>query len=176
MTNNIDLEQAAKTAIKMEEDGYAAYMSAANKSSNKLGKSTLTAIAEKELMHKAEIEKFVNKLTKKTIAGSNVTPDQKASEFIKTEIIAKIKNDLKSISELEGDLSKTYEISMGLETKGYEFYINIANNTDNQDAKNLFLFLAKEENLHYELLEDTHLYLTNPSAWFEKEEKWIVEG
>ncbi len=176
MTNTMDLAQAAKTAISMEEEGYAAYTAAASKTSNALGKSTLLAIAEKELMHKAEIEKFYNKVTGKALTGSLVKPDMAASEKIRKDILKNIKEDLKTIAELEGDLAKTYQISMEMESKGYDFYKSVAIETDNVEAKNLFNFLAKEENLHFELLQDTFLYLTAPAEWFEKEEKWLVEG
>ena len=176
MANTIDLDKAAKTAITMEEEGYAVYMSAAGKSSNALGKATLLAIAEKELMHKAEIEKFYAKFTGKALEGSKVKPDLLASEKIKEDIFKKLKADLNSAAVIEGDLAQTYNISMGLESKSYDFYKSIAKETGNADARDLFNFLAKEENIHYELLQDTFLYLSAPAEWFEKEEKWLVES
>ena len=176
MSNSIDLTKAAKTAISMEEEGYSAYMSAAGKSANALGRSTLLAIAEKELMHKAEIEKFYDKFTGKSLAGSTVKPDLAASEKIRKDIFEKIRTELKNIAELEGDLAKTYQISMEMESKAYDFYKSIAKETENADARDLFNFLAKEENIHFELLQDTFLYLTSPAEWYEKEEKWLVEG
>lgn len=176
MPSKIDLAKAARTAIDMEDEGYAAYTSAAKKCANTLGRSTLQAIADKELFHKAEIEKFLLKITGKSATGSAVKPDTKLSEMLKSEILNMIKDDLKNIATLENDLTKTYEIAMGMETKGYDFYKKICEKTDDPEARDLFTFLMKEENMHYELLQDTYLYLTAPAQWFEKEEKWLVEG
>ncbi len=162
-----DMEQAAKIAIAMEEEGYKIYTEAANKSKNPLGKATFTAIAEKELMHKREIEAYYKK-----IKGESLD----SSKTVKSDILKEIRNSLAKITDLESDLISSYEIAMDMERTGYDFYKKISEKTTDSDAKKLFEFLAFEENIHYEIFQDTYLYLSNPSEWFEKEEKWLVEG
>ncbi len=171
-----DLAKAAKTAIGMEEEGYSIYINAAKKSKNPLGSATLRAIAEKELLHKKAIENFYSALTGMPAERLSFTEDRLWSSRIKTEVLAGIKSSLDKLSDSDQDLLKAYEISMRMEKEGYDFYNKIASGTDNEDAKKLFSFLAKEENMHYEILQDTHLYLSDPSEWFHKEEKWLVEG
>jgi len=171
-----DLEKAAKIAIQMEDEGYAIYVKAAKKTKNPLGRSTLQAIADKEVLHKKAIENFYNKLTGKKYDGALIEENTQWSGKLKSEVLNDIKDEIGKRSPEETDLSKSYDISMDLERKGYDFYKNIANTTDNQQAKDLFNYLAKEENLHFELLQDTHLYLSKPAEWFNKEEKWLVEG
>ncbi len=171
-----DLAKAAKTAIGMEEEGYSIYMKAAAKSTNPLGSATLKAIAEKELLHKKAIEDFYSGLTGTSVEKISFADAQLWSSKLRSEILKSIKDSLDKLSGSDEDLLKAYEISMVMEKKGYDFYDKIAKTTDNENAKQLFSFLAKEENSHYELLQETHLYLSDPSEWFHKEERWLVEG
>lgn len=171
-----DLATAAEAAIGMEEEGYSIYMKAAERSKNVLGTSTLKAIAEKELLHKKAIEDFYSGLTGTKANRISFAGGQLWSSKLKSEIMIGIKDSLNKLSGSDEDLLKTYEISMEMEKKGYDFYNNIALSTDNEEAKKLFSFLAKEENSHFEILQDTHLYLSNPAEWFHKEERWLVEG
>ena len=171
-----DLEKAAKTSILLEEEGYALYMKAANSSKNALGSATLKAIADKELMHIRAIENFYSQVTGKDHDKALETDNLDWSEKLKTEVLNDIKASLEKSVAPEKELLNAYEVGMDLEKKGYDFYKKIADDTNNPAAKKLFDFLAKEESLHYDLLEDTHLYLSNPAEWFHKEEKWLVEG
>jgi len=170
-----ELTDAAKTAISLEVEGYNLYVEAAGKSKNPLGKATLSAIAEKELLHKKAIEDFYARAT-----GSEVliAPGERKqySEKIKTEILNAIKGPLEKAAVMEDAMMKAYEVSMEMEKKSYDFYKKIAETTGDPEAKGLFNFLAKEENIHFDILQDTYLYLNNPSEWFHKEEKWLVEG
>ncbi len=171
-----DLANAAKTAISMEEEGYSIYVKAAEKARNPLGASTLRAIAAKELLHKKAIEDFYLGLTGTHISRAPLNEDKLWSAGLKSEILSGIKDSLDKLTGSDEDLIKAYDISMEMERRGYDFYASIAAGTTNEDAKKLFSFLAKEENIHFELLQDTQLYLSNPSEWFHKEEKWLVEG
>ncbi|MEK7376451.1 MAG: ferritin family protein [Candidatus Margulisiibacteriota bacterium] len=171
-----DLEKAAKTAIFLEEEGYAIYTKGANNSKNVLGSSTLMAIAEKELMHKKAIQNFYARITGKEFNASSDWENTKWSEKLKTQVLDSIKASLEKSVAPEKELLNAYEAGMELERKGYDFYKKISDETDDAAAKKLFAFLAKEENIHYDLLQDTHLYLSNPSEWFHKEENWLVEG
>ena len=171
-----DLEKAVKTSLLLEEEGYAIYMKAAKSSKNVLGNTTLKAIADKELMHIKAIENFYSQLTGKGFDVSSPLEDKQWSDRLKTEVLNGIKTSLEKSVAPEKELLNAYEVGMDLERKGYDFYKKISDETNDAAAKKLFAFLAKEENIHYELLQDTHLYLSNPSEWFHKEEKWLVEG
>lgn len=171
-----DLEKAVKTSILLEEEGYAIYSKAAKNSKNVLGSTTLRAIAEKELMHKKAIEEFYSKLTGKDFDALSISGNEQWSEKLKTEVLNSIKASLEKSVAPEKELLNAYEVGMDLERKGYDFYKKVSDETGDAGAKKLFAFLAKEENIHYGLLQDTHLYLSNPAEWFHKEEKWLVEG
>ena len=65
---------------------------------------------------------------------------------------------------------------MEIEKQGYVFYKKAKEDTDDEEAGQLFEFLAKEENIHYKFLEDQHSYISDPESWYLDEEKWILEG
>ena len=171
-----DLEKAVKTSILLEEEGYAIYSKAAKNSKNVLGSTTLKAIADKELMHKKAIEEFYAKITGKDFDASTISGNEQWSKRLNAEVLNGIKASFEKSVAPDKELLNAYEVGMELERKGFDFYKKISDETGDTVAKKLFAFLAKEENIHYELLQDTHLYLANPSEWFHKEEKWLVEG
>jgi len=175
MTN---ISDALKMAIDMEKNGYDIYMKAAEKTPNKLGKSTLHAIAKKEIDHIKAIEEFSEKI------GTNASNLDKAITLInikdKKEYIMPIfeglRNELDAKVESDSDLEKAYEVAMELERKSFGLYKKLAGEAKDSQVKKFFEFLMGEENTHYELLQETLQYLNNPGDWFAEQEKWIVEG
>ena len=71
---------------------------------------------------------------------------------------------------------RVYETGMEIEKEGYDFYMKAAVETDDEEAKQLFGWLAKEENIHFEFLQDQHSYISDPLSWNLDEERWIMEG
>ncbi len=173
-----NLTEALKRAIDMEKKGYDIYIEAAKKTSNKLGKVTLEAIAAKELDHIKAIEEFDKKIS------GEISDLSKAIESINSKskkdyigsIMDKLKAELQAKVKADTDLEKAYEVAMGLERQSYDLYKKLAGEASDPQAKKFFEFLMGEENTHYELLQETLQYLNNPSEWFKQKERWIVEG
>ena len=173
-----DILDSLKVAIDMEKDGYELYMKAAGKTANKLGKSTLKAIAAKELDHIKAIEEFSGRIR------TNIADLNKAISLINIKnkkeylmpIIEKLRNDLDAKMAPDSDLEKAYEVAMRLEKESYDLYKKLAGETNDAQIKKFFEFLMGEENTHYELLQETLQYLNNPGDWFAEQERWIVEG
>jgi rubrerythrin len=168
----MDLKNALETAIKMEKTGYDLYMKAAQKTSNKLGRSTLEAIAAKELDHIKAIEEFVQKNIGKAIESIN--PKDK-KDYIRA-VMNKFAKYLDESITKDSDLEKAYKAAMGLEKSTYSFYQDLANKSADPQSKKFFEFLMGEENAHYELLSDTLEYLNAPKDWYREKERWVVEG
>lgn len=173
-----NLQNAVNISLAMEKKGYDLYMNVAKKTSNKLGKETLEAIAAKELDHIEAIKEF-----NKKILGE--APDLgKAIEAIKPKdkkayilpIMDKLRSELDMKVKVDSDLEKAYEVAMGLERETYDFYKKLASEASDPQTKKFFEFLMGEENTHYELLQDTLEYLNRPGDWFKEKERWIVEG
>ena len=167
-----DMQKALETAIKMEKTGYDLYMKAAQKTSNKLGRSTLEAIAIKELDHIKAIEEFAQKNISKAI--ESIHPKDK-KDYVRA-VMNKFAKYLDESITKDSDLEKAYKAAMGLEKSTYAFYKDLADKSEDPQSKQFFEFLMGEENTHYELLSDTLEYLNAPKDWYREKERWVVEG
>jgi rubrerythrin len=168
----MDMNEALVTALSMEKNGYDVYMKAAQKTKNVLGKSTLEAIAKKELDHIKAIEQFTAKNTDKSIAS--IDPKEKI-DYIKP-IVEKVKKALDAKTSKDADLNNAYKVAMGLEKESFNLYKTLKDSSKNPKAVQFFDFLMKEETTHYELLQETLEYLDRPGDWFRENERWVIEG
>jgi len=172
------LSDATRAAIELERKGYDVYMSAAERTKNKLGSETLKAIAAKEIDHIKAIEEFVKAMNDKSpdYARAIETIHQKdRKDYVRT-IIDGLGKKLDAQVKPDSDLEKAYKVAMDLETESYEFYKKLAAESEQPEARKFFEFLMGEETNHFELLQETLQYLNNPDEWFKEKEKWIVEG
>jgi rubrerythrin len=166
----MDMHEALVTALSMEKNGYDVYTKAAQKTKNALGRTTLEAIAKKELDHIKAIEEFSAKNLDRSIAAIN--PKDK-KEYV-LPIMEKMKKALDE--KTANDLNNAYKVAMGLEKESFNLYKKLKGESADAKTKQFFDFLMKEENTHYELLQDTLEYLDRPGDWYREQERWIVEG
>ncbi|MFC1559944.1 ferritin family protein [Candidatus Margulisiibacteriota bacterium] len=166
-----ELTGSLQAAISMEQKGYELYKSAADKTSNKLGKEILEAIAKKELDHIAAIEKFSSDIG---AATKSINPKNKEDYIL--PIVENLRGELEDKVKSDSDLAKAYEVAMGMERESYALYKKLLGEAKDPKAKKFFEFLMGEETTHYELLQETLEYLNHPGDWFKEQEKWIVEG
>ena len=167
-----ELISALKTALEMEKGGYDLYMKAAKLTDNKLGRSTLEAIAKKELDHIKGIEEFAsNNFDKALIAVAN----QDKKEYV-VSVIRSLEKELNKTASKDSDLENAYKAAMKLEKEAYNFYKKLKESVSDEKTKQFLDFIMNEENTHYELLEETLEYLNEPGNWYRENERWIVEG
>lgn len=74
------------------------------------------------------------------------------------------------------DSMEAFKVAMDMEKDDYEFYKELAAMTHEKTEKALFEKLAVEEERHYEVLLETHSFLTDTGNWFMWEDHSIVEG
>jgi rubrerythrin len=173
-----NLMTAMKGAIDMEKKGYDVYMNAAKKTKNILGRYTLEMIGKKELDHIKAIEVFMKALSEGSAdfsrAVSEIKPKEKLDYY--RPLMEELSKELGTKVGPEAELESAYEVAMELEKRSYDLYKRLEASSRNLEAKKFFQFLMKEENTHYEILQDTLRYLDNPGDWFREAERWIVEG
>jgi rubrerythrin len=165
------LKESLNTALDMEHSGHDLYVKAANKTSNKLGKITLEAIAEKELDHIKAINDFAKKNLNKAIA--DIRPKDKKN-YIKP-IMEKLEKALNENVKPDSDLNEAYKVALELEKNSYDLYKELKQKSSGEKEKEFFDFLMSEENTHFELLSETLEYLNNPKDWYKEKEQWLVE-
>lgn len=165
-----------ESAIKMELDGRKFYLKAAKTAKNVIAKKLLVSLADQELTHIdrikeiseglkneqdwADFQGVINRQAKKKLAL--VFRKLTASE------IKKLKADPSNI--------KAIDIAMKKETKSYDYYNKQSKETGIRIAKIFYDRLKKEEEHHYELLEEALTLLSDSVSWFVKAEGRVMEG
>lgn len=176
MNKDKELIDALTTSIEMEEKGREFYMKVAEKATNEFGRKVFEALADDEIRHLVAIRECCETILKrdKTPQLCAIMPGHKS---IRERIIfGKRESELLKKVSPDADELKAYEVAMQMENDGYNFYKNTLKDIKDPNAKELYNFLLKEEETHFELISNTYEYLKNPSAWFAKEERPIVEG
>ncbi|OGC11123.1 hypothetical protein A3K48_01135 [candidate division WOR-1 bacterium RIFOXYA12_FULL_52_29] len=174
-----DLIADVKLSIELEKKGYDFYTQTAKKTNNPLAASTLSSLADRELVHLARIKEFYQNLTGEKILASDwlkgveIYPTK--ADLLKV-IVEKLKKGLDRKFETQKDLNDAYLIAEGLEKDSFTLYDKIAAESTDQTAKKFYSALAQEEKEHFTILDETMKYLNDPAEWFKEQEHWIVEG
>jgi rubrerythrin len=174
-----DLLEDVKMSISLEKKGYDFYSETAAETKNPLAASTLSSLAERELLHIEKIKEFEKNLTgEKKLAsdwlkGVETPPTKKA---LLKPILDKLKAALGKKFETSEDINEAYNIAEGLERDSYALYDKISGETSDAAAKKFYAALAQEEREHYAILEETLQYLNDPGDWFKDKERWVIEG
>ncbi len=165
-----------EAAIRMEEDGRRFYLRSGRAAKNAVAKRLLISLAGEELKHIDRI--------KEIHSGLKADKDwADFGKFISKTAKAKLRLVFKPLStaekrRLKADPSnlEAIKISMGKEKNSYRYYDQQSKATDIRIAKVFYERLKKEEEHHYELLEDAYSLLSDPASWFVHEEGRVMEG
>lgn len=168
-----DVSNALRVALKMEADGIEMYEKAAQKCSNTLGKKMFLGLAEDEKSHIRMIEEIAKSqgLSAALEEARSGTP----RERIKT-IFSQARDEIVEEVASTADDIMALKTALGMEKESHEFYRKAAGETSCVDESALFERLAKEENEHFGVLQNTLEYLENAGNWFLWEEKGLLDG
>ncbi|MBD3164168.1 hypothetical protein GF323_03145 [Candidatus Woesearchaeota archaeon] len=168
--------EALKTALQMEDKSVELYQEAANSTKNPVVKKTMLFLADWEREHAEKIKRLNAHLMGELASMDIKTECSQDAMCVVKDFFGKNRDDFDKKLKGEPDDIKVYEAGMEIEKQGHDYYKKLAEDADEGEAKQLFSFLAKEEDIHYKFLEDQHNYLADPESWFLDEEKWILEG
>ncbi len=161
---------ALEKAMEVERQGKAFYEEAAEHIQDPMGKAVFRTLAQDEVQHlrllqaeyeaiSADKEWMALDAAKvcEPVTPLKVFPDKRKA----TLTIRKKATDLDAL-----------QMAMEFELKGYEGYARAATQTDDPKGKQVYEFLAKQENSHYVFLQKTHDYLTTKGAWYFDEQEF----
>ncbi|MDD5073252.1 MAG: ferritin family protein [Candidatus Omnitrophica bacterium] len=165
-----------QAAIKMEEDGRKFYLKSSKTAKNPVAKKLLVSLADQELVHIERIKVIEQGLKGEKDWGDfekTISRDAKKKlVLVFRPLSASEKKKLKADpSNLEA-----ITISMEKETKSYDYYDKQSKETNIRIAKLFFDRLKKEEEHHYELLEEAYSLLSDSASWFVKQEGRVMEA
>jgi rubrerythrin len=152
-------------AMQMEKDGEDCYRQLAQQTANKGLKTILVMLADEEVKHYNAIEKM--RTAKPHMAETTILVDAK-NVFVQIQ---------KSNENLDLDLGQIelYRKAQDIEKKSQDFYLEKANEVEEEHQKDIFLRLAEEEKKHYFLLENIIEFVSRPETWLENAEFYHLE-
>ena len=164
-----------KTALEMEEKGYAFYEKAIASTVNPLGKEIFTTLAKDETVHVNRIKSIYERLT-----GSQDWGTDWQSMAIEHTPLTQIFRDLaakhgKEITAATSDI-EAVDVGIDFEQKSVTFYQDELGLATDPVEKRFIEKMVGEERDHFKALSDLKLYLTDPSAYFTEQEHHGLDG
>jgi rubrerythrin len=172
-----DVREILKLAVDKERFRKAAYLEAAEKTTNALAKATFASLAAEEDKH----ERYLTSYYEKQVANEGwpapaelgVEDDTMATV---REIFKQATAQIGTAGEASAELTAVYEAGIAAEGESVEYYSDALAHATDPNAKAFFDILVRAEKMHLKLLSDTFDYLNDSGKWYLDEEEWIVEG
>jgi len=168
-------EEVLKIALEMEEEGYKTYSDGAKKIKNSLGRRVMERLAEDEIAHMKRIREAYEALEGKR-SWDNVSMENEGDRPTFQNIINRLRNELnQSIEELGAhgvDDEEVIETALNLENHGRFFYSEAAKKASDPKVKEFLEILAKEEESHYQALQNINNFMADPANWFATQGKF----
>ena len=169
--------KALEVALQMEEDGRQYYLEAGARCRNAVARATFNWLADLEFEHMKAIRQYDAELARSGTWGS-VTPELPAAAEWVLQSQNLFRDALAEVDEhvpADATDSDALEHAMELELRTRDYYEQCLGGARDPMAQRFFGVLRDAEYQHYELLENTKLYLDNPDAFFQQNEGWLVE-
>ena len=147
-------------AMQMEKDGEDYYRRSAQQTKNKGLKTILTMLADEEVKHQNAIAKMEKEKTH--LAQTTILNDAR-------NIFVQLKESGEKF-DYDTEQKEIYIKAQDIEKKSQDFYIEKANEVNEEYQKDIFLRLAEEEKKHYFLLENIIEFISRPETWLENAE------
>ena len=160
--------KALEMAVKMESDAVEFYKKCAEKTSSAIGRKMFLSIAEDEQYHLA--------CANKVISGQGFEPSKTTPKQDMKNIFDQNKNIMMQKVNASTDDLEALKIAMKMEEEGFKFYEKAAAEASSPSEKALFQCLAKDEQEHFAIFQNTCSYLSDTSNWFMWEDRAIYEG
>ncbi len=152
-------------AMQMEKDGENYYHQLAQQTANKGLQTILIMLADEEVKHYDAIEKM--KTAKPCMAEAAILTEAK-------NVFAQIKE---SGENFDFDIKQTglYRKAQDIEERSWNFYLEKADEVEEEYQKEIFLRLVAEEKKHYFLLDNIIEFVSRPETWLENAEFYHLE-
>ena len=166
---------ALDRALEVERQGKVFYEEAARHVQDPAGKAVFEALARDEVEHirllQAQYEKIESGQEWLALDEARVCEPQAPVRLFPQ------KKDVALTIGSKATDADALRLAMAFEEKGYQAYSQAQKETDDPTGKEVFAFLAKQENDPFVYLQKTLDYLTNQGAWyFDAEEFPMFDG
>ncbi len=159
---------ALRKSYELERKGLEFYISSAIKSKNALVKKTLFSLAEEEIKHMMKIDEILLSLDSAgKWPGAEISPKGSDIEIAIKEFFEKTNKEILNENRDNVDLVKK---AMEFERVSFELYDELSKEAESNIEKRFYEELKRQEEVHYDALENVYYYLTKTGDWFGKDE------
>jgi rubrerythrin len=165
-----------KTALEMEEKGHHFYGQTLQTCSNPTGREIFQMLLEDEVVHTSVIGRIYDALT----GGKDWSAELAQMEAQEHADLGAVFKQLAvkhgdSITASTSDL-QALEVGIDFEKKAVGFYQNALGEATDPLERRFVELMVAEEKTHVQVLVDMKLYLTQPQAWFQMQERSQLDG
>ena len=159
---SFNINDAIKTAIQMEKDGYAFYKKAAAQTTNELGRTVFESLAADELVHLDTFQKMfqgkINAIEWENLVKSN-------TKYGDVSIFPK---DIKSMKNANPNSDEMDALRMGMdsEKEAIDYYTSVMNTTSDAGIKKILREIIDQEKNHYLILQQEFSHLSSTGLWY----------
>ena len=159
---------ALKKAHELERKGLEFYIDSASNSNNALVRQTLLSLAKEEITHMMKIDEISSSLDASGKWGTREIGSGYSD--IEIEIKKYFEKTDKKILDLNKHNADVIKKAMEFEKKSYELYDDLSKKAGSDIEKHFYGELKKQEENHFDALQNVHYYLTKTGDWFESDE------
>lgn len=166
------VEKAIQQALRLEINGRKFFERAAEVTHHPRGKKMFEHLASEEVKH---LETF-SRLFTEALGGTEWKKDIRPEEVTgQAPLIQKLEESIKR-EEGKGDV-EALRIGMELERNAIQFFQQAAADTEDPQARKIFLEISEEEKFHFDLLQAQYDSVTHSGFWlgsaeFQMDGKW----
>lgn len=146
-------------AIKLEMDSKKFYLEQAEKTEDRGLKSIFITLAEEESIHARILKNKADNLTYELV-------DTYAKGKNLFEKIGDYKSEIKQIP----DALDVYNLSLEIEQKSKDLYVEMLEEATDEKEKKIFRYLIEQEDAHYMLIEQLMEMIRRSEEWVESAE------
>ncbi len=164
-----EIKEAVQQARKLEIDGAEYYTQLAKNCSSEAAAKMFHSFAGDEKRHL----KVVNDLAEGAGVDTGELPMPR--DEIRT-MFSDAAETMAETAEATDDEKEAVSKAMEMETKSFKLYSQSAEDAEDEQTQELFELLARQENQHYEMLENTLEYMNSNEEWFLWKEWALIVG
>lgn len=163
------------TALDMEEKGKAFYDKAMKQCTNDLGQEIFRKLKADEDVHVSRIKEIYDTLTKGGAWSESWKSHTMEHDDLKVFFRTLARKHGSSIKSETSDI-EALEIGIDFESRAVTFYQSALKEAEDDLEEAFILHMIKEEKSHHAALADMKIYLENPEAWFQENERSLLDG
>lgn len=158
-----DALDVLKKALKLEQDGRAFYVQAAERTVDPKGKAMFASLADDEVKHAGMIERQIAALTE----GKDWVPIDLVAQNVDLEpsLFPQGREAFEKAVAADSNELEALAFALKIENDSYELYAKMAVMADDLNARQMYTYLAGAERTHFNLLMNNYESLSALGGW-----------